>query len=862
MLRPGRMLVHQFQGRLTGSSLWSILSISNDSTEGPNTMMMPSFSSSSLRRSLLSLVTLGLFTLCGCANSFVTPPSATGSIAPATIAGVVHGGQYPVYNATVKLYTAGTTGYGAGSILQATTTSDVNGNFQFTLETGLGGVVDGGASALWKCPSTGNPLVYITAIGGNSSGSGSTTPNNAAIGLMSAIGLCGNLATTTEVAVNELTTVASVYALANYINPGATAGTETIGTNSTTQATTGLNNAFSTIANLANTTGPGAGGYVTSNTYPGVGTAIGATMTATPESAKLITIANILASCINTTSSSSNNCADLFASASPPASATTTSQPGATFATAADTIQAAYYLAVNPANNGAFTTCNNGGTTKTGCLWGLASSTSPFQTGLTTAPSDWTIGVTFTGSLGTGTCANGDFLIAAPYHAAVDANGNIWYINGGSTISSLVELSPVGQPIVCTGSLSNGRGLTIDTTGNVWGSFNGTATNGIVEWPAGGSALTVWPVPTGNQTYEMTSDGFGNVFFNQNASGGSIWEFIDPGTTTTPFAPVEVAGPLLGTGTITQGYIQVDPQGRIWDATSTDPDLFEIYPKTSSAASITGFSVSGGTVTFNATNSYAVGNQIEITSLTSTEGATFDTQVLTLTAVTSSTFSAATSAATTSGTVTDSGTGILAASYTFAALTTVNTSYGIAIDSNNYLYQGTTCCAGAGDREAVKWTPGGTLGTATYTASSQNFAGINGVRSTVVDGASNVFYGNEYPNSSGATISAGTYSVSELTTSGSGTTATFTALSPAGSVPGTCSTSAGCGTTGGFFDSDFQEPLDMQIDPSGNLWVLNTFNYAVTTSNGLTITELVGAAVPVVTPLSVAVKNNQLGAKP
>jgi len=807
--------------------------------------------------SLTLIGTLGLIALCGCANMVTTAPDTYSPAA--TITGRVHGGQFPVYNATVKLYTSGTSGYGAGSTLQATTTSDVNGNFSFTKETGLGGVVDGGASALWKCPSTGNPLVYITAVGGNTQGTGVTTTNNAASGLIAAIGLCSNVTSSTQVGLNEISTVATVYALANYINPGATAGAESIGTSSSTQGTTGLDNAYLTIANLASIAN---GQPVTSTAYPGTGSALGATMTATPESAKLVTIANILAACINTAAASSNNCADLFASASPP-TPSTTSQPGATFSTAADTIQAAYYLATNPANNGTFTSCFNGGTTKTACLWGLASSTSPFQTGLSAAPSDWTIGITYLGSLGTGTCANGDFLLAAPYHAAVDANGNIWYINGGSTISSLVELSPVGQPIVCTGNLSTGRGLTIDVNGNVWGSFNGTATNGIVEYVPGTSTLTVWPVPSGNQTYEMTADGFGNVFYNMNASGGTLWEFVNAANLSAPIAPVQIAGPFNGTSSTTQGYIQIDPQGRIWNATSTVGDLFEIYPKASAEATITAYAVAGGTVTFTAANSFATGNTVQVSGLTTAEGLLLDNQTYTITAATASTFTAATSAATIAAT-TDSGTAIIpgsAASYSTATLTTVNTSYGIAIDSNNYIYQGTTCCAGTGDREAVKWTPGA-AGADTYTASSQNFAGVNGVRSTVVDGASNVFYGNEYPNSSGATISAGTYSVSELTTSGSGTTATFTALSPAGSVPGTCSTSAGCGTTGGFFDSDFQEPLDMQIDPSGNLWVLNTFNYAVTTSNGLTITELVGAAVPVVTPLSVAVKNNQLGAKP
>jgi hypothetical protein len=52
----------------------------------------------------------------------------------------------------------------------------------------------------------------------------------------------------------------------------------------------------------------------------------------------------------------------------------------------------------------------------------------------------------------------------------------------------------------------------------------------------------------------------------------------------------------------------------------------------------------------------------------------------------------------------------------------------------------------------------------------------------------------------------------------------------------------------------------MEVDPSGDLWVLNAFNADGT--NGISVTEVIGAAVPVVTPLSIAVKNSKLATKP
>lgn len=50
------------------------------------------------------------------------------------------------------------------------------------------------------------------------------------------------------------------------------------------------------------------------------------------------------------------------------------------------------------------------------------------------------------------------------------------------------------------------------------------------------------------------------------------------------------------------------------------------------------------------------------------------------------------------------------------------------------------------------------------------------------------------------------------------------------------------------------DPLNLAIDPSGNLWITNY--------GGNAITELIGTAAPVVTPISVASHNGSLGTKP
>jgi len=52
----------------------------------------------------------------------------------------------------------------------------------------------------------------------------------------------------------------------------------------------------------------------------------------------------------------------------------------------------------------------------------------------------------------------------------------------------------------------------------------------------------------------------------------------------------------------------------------------------------------------------------------------------------------------------------------------------------------------------------------------------------------------------------------------------------------------------------FSDPLNVQVDPSGNLWITN---YA-----GSRIVELLGVAAPTWEPLSDAANHNKLGSKP
>jgi hypothetical protein len=898
-----------------------------------------------LRRTLTCVAATGaVLALAGCslANTApVTDPfSSTG-----TLSGVVHGGQQPIYNATVSLYAAGTSGYGSASTLLATTKTSTTGGFQFTKLAN--GSSNSGSS--WSCPASDpnpDPQIYLVASGGNTQGTGVTTTNNAAAVMMAAIGPCSGVTTSTQVQINEITSVATIFALSQYINPGTTPGTESVGTNganttsSTPQGAVGLNNAVSTIQNLANIS---TGQSVTSQTYTGTNASVtGVTVTATPEAAKIITIANIIAACINSTSSSSSSCSQLFAAATPPPSASVTSQPGTTFGTAQDTLQAAYYMAVNPINAGTqvtSTSCPNA-SSNMNCLFNLASTIPPFVGGLATQPTDWTIGITFTAA---GACTHDSpdwIFFDGPAKVAVDATGNLWFVNGNtgaapSTSAPFGGISPLGKPLACEGYSSGagqyGAGIAVDPSGNIWASYYGSSSTNpdeIQELPASliatATEATLWQPPF--SSYALTVDGGGNVFFSSGfhthpGLGGQLYELPDPGATSytptaggvystgTAYSTASIfPSTLVGTGYVastaatTPAYIAADHSGDIW-VVNIDPNDQNIYVSTPTSLTVSGYSVaSGNAVTFYTTTappaSIVTGQNIVVTGLSSTEGLMIDHQGYTVTSIhtgtpysitatliaSPSTMSNASTASPTSPTlgtttseVTDSGT---LTGYTDGVFVqpSSNAVYGLAVDSNGYLYTGGTCCEATDDSTLIKITPNATVANSTYTVSAQYIGGLNGVRALALDGADNIWFSSVFP-STGTTANTGSYMIGEVSSTGSGSSATFNALSPAGTAPSggtTCfttptSTAAPqCATGGGFVKSNFLVATDLGIDPSGNVWVPATGYYvysasaatSVFTYNGTSITEVVGAAVPVVTPLSVAAGNGTLATKP
>lgn len=265
---------------------------------------------------------------------------------------MVNGGQQPVSGATIQLWAAGSTGYGTGAtaLISATlTTSDgtgvVNsnanaGNVNNTLAAGNFTLNFAGA---YTCP-TASTLVYLTATGGNPGLAAGT--NNSAIVLMAPLGQCGSLNSSTFVSINEVTTVASMYALAQFIGTGGSIG-------SPSASAPALASAFANVNNMVNI----AAGSALATTSGG---------NTVPQS-EIDTLADILVPCVNSSGPTSAACAALFSAATPSGGSAPTTVLGAVL-----------NIALNPNINAT-------------ALYNLSTANTAFQPTLSSAPANWNV---------------------------------------------------------------------------------------------------------------------------------------------------------------------------------------------------------------------------------------------------------------------------------------------------------------------------------------------------------------------------------------------------------------------------------------------------------------------------------------
>ena len=433
----------------------------------------------------------------------------------------MHGGQQAVSGSTIQLYAAAATGYGfaATPLLTKTVTSDGAGNFTITGD--------------YSCPS-GSPQVYIVATGGNPGLAPGT--NNTALAMMAALGPCSALNPSTFIFIDEVTTVASVYALAPFMSTGG--GTKLGATSANAQ---GLANAFATVNNLVNTA---------KGTAPGPSLPTGATA----PTAELNTLADLLSLCVNT-SGPAGECTTLFNDATPSGLSPPT-----------NTIDAMLDIALNPGHN-------------VSTLYNLVTGVVPFQPTLAAAPNDWTMAINYIGGG-----------LNRPQSIAVDGSGRVWVANNGA--NSISELSSSGNAISGSAGFTGGGlnapwGIAIDTSGNVWVTDPIVIGGGAVsKFSSSGTALS----PSSGYTSGGLSDPFGmavngaGVAWAANYKTTSAFQNTGVAQTGSPYGP--------GNGNHDFYNIAIDKSGNVW-MTDNIPPAGDVEVFTSGGAVVGTYTVGG-----------------------------------------------------------------------------------------------------------------------------------------------------------------------------------------------------------------------------------------------------------------------------
>lgn len=485
------------------------------------------------KRNLLAALAASAVFTSGCSNMMTTAPTVTPQVSGGQLSGSVYGGSQPVAFATVTLYYTGGSGIGSGDpvggvngapIVAAVTTSadDGHGSFSFQKSATNGQTTSGNT---FSCPTAADPLVYVVARGGNTLNNHDSSVNNTAAAFLAVFGTCSQINASSFVSMTEATTVASMVALRQYFNPV----TESFGADGILVSTRALSYTLGTISNLANVaTGTAAG----PKTVTGAGSV---SVTITPQTAKINALANIIASCVNNATAGADPCVTLFANATPPDTAVT-SRPYKTpaFPQATDVLQALYYMLSNP-TNGSATNLQN--------LYNLVPAIgSAFQPTLTTAPTDWTVAISYSS---TGTCGtDGGNFISKPQDINIDLLGNVWIANGQNATGNLSAISSAGVPIACTSVGGGSRGgAVIDTAGNVW--YASQSANKIVRYNLGSNSTLEYPISSaplavfadgGNGGGDTVS----NIYFT-TAADTSLYMIPHGASATVASAPIQIS---------------------------------------------------------------------------------------------------------------------------------------------------------------------------------------------------------------------------------------------------------------------------------------------------------------------------------
>lgn len=762
--------------------------------------------------------------LAGCGLGPVT--NSVGSAATSlSLSGHVHGGQQPVTQSHIALFSTTSSGtgsgaYGSSAKLLATTTTDNNGDFVITTS--------------YTCPST--QQAYIVSTGGNPGLLSGT--DNSAIFLVAALGPCTGVGPATTVDIDEVTTVAAAYALSGFVPAGAAGMTESavtgtsvggtmpgVATSSTN--TQGLADAFANANNIVN--------YQTGAAYtvpPSYSSGV------VPQST-IHALADILQTCVNATGPTQGNCPGIFSAAKPPAGAPNATAPVNIF-------QAAVDIATYPGNNAS-------------TLFGYISGSPAFATTMTTAPADWTIGITYNYPVS---------VLVSGVGLGIDNYDNV-YVTGSTasaTTSDLIIASAQGallnsSPItVSSTSTDNIRWIAFDKNNNAYMTNGGvteiykfaptTASN-----PSAGGTLSTLTYSTINNTknnYALAVDQYGDVWtetYKASTCSGSpsssntlscaLMEFPVSAQTT----PVETFSSFTDVqpgGGGARGLAFDVKTGNIWttDINNSNLTLFTVTPSATAAATATA-NASSVILSSDANTTTGYGSQGVAIDSSSNAWVTVQGSGSTTTTVPAGLYKVTTSLSPTA-----------IANQTSGGLT--SPGY-LAIDGNDNIFiANNSASTGIGrvgaiaeyspsfNSNAGAWlSPGyGFSPGSTYTGAGAGATGTavetGGAVTSITLGAG----GSGYTTAPGVVI-----------TGGGGSGATATATISGGAVTGFVVTNGGSGYTSAptvtvatLYGSSLYEPNYVAIDRSGAIWALSSGSNGSTSLANLV--QILGVAAP------------------
>jgi hypothetical protein len=473
---------------------------------------------------------------CSIASGLNPVQSKSNSVPGAALHGIVHGGMQPISGAQVYLYAANTTGYGNASVSLLIAgpgrSADSSGNYYVTTDSaGHFDITDD-----YTCNSS-NAQVYLYAIGGNP-GLGYGT--NAAAGMMAGLGTCATLSSSQYIVVNEISTIATAYAIAGFASDATH-----VSSSGSALAATGVQNAFAAIANLESLS---------------TGDALAVTPGGNGVSPKqeIYTLADILAACVNSSGPSSTQCNTLF----------TNAENGGT--APSETATAAINIAHNPGSN-------------VGALFGLVTADAPFQTALGSAPNDFTVAVNYSGG---GLDGSG----FAPEGVAVDGAGNVWAPNFNSNSLSKFKYNGTvlsGSNGFTGAGLNQPTSVAIDIYGNAWvANYTPNTTFPSDEWSisefnSSGRGISGPPGFQGsglNSPYGLAIDNQSRTWV-ANFGGNDLSEFGSTGAALSGESGYPV-GALVG-----PAGIAADTAGNVWTV-DYNADIYLLVESNSSGAQI------------------------------------------------------------------------------------------------------------------------------------------------------------------------------------------------------------------------------------------------------------------------------------